>query len=31
MAELLVVIALREESQGEFERAGVPVLFTGVG
>ena len=31
MTELLVVMALREESQGEFERAGVPVLYTGVG
>jgi adenosylhomocysteine nucleosidase len=31
MAGLLIVMALREESQGEFERAGVPVLFTGVG
>ena len=31
MTEMLVVMALREESQGEFERAGVPVLFTGVG
>lgn len=31
MTEMLVVMALREESQGQFERAGVPVLFTGVG
>lgn len=31
MPALLVVMALREESQGEFERAGVPVLYTGVG
>ena len=31
MSGLLVVMALREESQGEFERAGVPVLYTGVG
>lgn len=27
----LVVMALRLESQGVFERAGIPVLFTGVG
>ena len=27
----LVVMALEVESQGEFERAGVPVLYTGVG
>jgi adenosylhomocysteine nucleosidase len=31
MAELLVVMALEIESQGTFESAGVPVLFTGVG
>jgi adenosylhomocysteine nucleosidase len=31
MADLLVVMALEIESQGKFESAGVPVLFTGVG
>lgn len=31
MAEFLVVIALEVESQGMFETAGVPVLFTGIG
>jgi adenosylhomocysteine nucleosidase len=30
-SNLLVVMALEIESQGMFERAGVPVLFTGVG
>lgn len=31
MAQILVVMALESEAQGVFERAGVPVLFTGVG
>ncbi|MBX5460243.1 MAG: 5'-nucleosidase [Steroidobacteraceae bacterium] len=31
MAELLVVMALEIESQGVFEQAQIPVLFTGVG
>jgi adenosylhomocysteine nucleosidase len=31
MSSYLVVMALEIESQGVFERAGVPVLFTGVG
>src|SRR6185295_3628038 len=31
MTDVLVVMALEIESQGVFERAGVPVLFTGVG
>lgn len=31
VTELLVVMALEIESQGVFEAAGVPVLFTGVG
>lgn len=31
MTELLVVMALEIESQGVFEQANVPVLFTGVG
>ncbi len=31
MTQLLVVMALEIESQGVFEGAGIPVLFTGVG